>query len=226
MAQTYVIEAAQEQGIERALTYAESELSMERQSNPDIIVLRYSVCSVEHARKVVSYASQSGLSGQKLIILAAERLFHEAQNALLKVFEEPPEGTIVMLVVPSVGMLLPTLRSRLTTLPGVEETKQADLSPLATAFITATQEERAKIIKKLLDRTKSDKDSEKQLARVEAQQLVAGITLMVHTAWRKKASAEHELLLKELETFTPLLYQPAAPLKLIFEHLLLVVPKL
>ena len=226
MAQTYVIEAVQEEGIETALIYAERELSMKRQGNPDIIVLRHSVCSVEHARKVVSYASQSGLSGQKLIVLCTERLFHEAQNALLKVFEEPPEGTMVILVVPSVGMLLPTLRSRLSTLPGTNETKKSDLSPLASAFIAATQEERAKIVKKLLERTKSDKDSEKQLARVEAQQLVAGITITVHTAWRRKASAEHEQLLKELETFTPLLYQPSAPLKLIFEHLLLVVPKL
>lgn len=226
MAQTYVIESSQEEGIERARTYAERELSMERQGNPDIIVLRYSVCSVENARKVVSYASQSGLGGQKLIILATERLFHEAQNALLKVFEEPPEGTIVMLVVPTVGMLLPTLRSRLTTLPDGGAIEKANHSPLARTFISATQEERVQIVKKLLDRTKSDKDSEKQLARVEAQQLVVGITQTIHAAWRKKPSTEYELLLQELETFTPLLYQPSAPLKLIFEHILLVVPKL
>ncbi len=224
MAQTYVIEASQEEGIESALSYAETALSMERQGNPDIIVLRYGVCSVEHARKVVSYASQSGLGGQKLIVLATERLFHEAQNALLKVFEEPPEGTTVVLVVPSVGMLLPTLRSRLTTLPGTE-VKHGGVSDLAHTFMTASPDERAQIVQKLLDRTKSDKDSEKQKARVEAQQLVAGITEMVHTAWRKKASPEYQLLLQDLETVTPLLYQPAAPLKLSFEHLLLVVTK-
>ncbi len=224
MAQSYVIEAEQEAGILTSLEYAESEFKMDGQSNPDIIVLRYSVCSVENARKVVTYASQSGLSGKKLIVLAAERLFPEAQNALLKVFEEPPEGTVLILVVPSAGMLLPTLRSRLSTLL---DTSRADKGPalLASEFLSASPDERAKMVKKLLDKSKSDKDSEKQQARVEAQQLVAGISAVMHTAWRKKASPELELLLKELETFTPMLYQPSAPLKLIFEHLLLTVPK-
>jgi hypothetical protein len=224
MAQTFVIESPQEEGIESALRYAERELSMTTQGNPDLILLRYSVCSVDHARKVVAYASQSGLSGQKLIILATERLFHEAQNALLKVFEEPPEGTTLILVVPSVGMLLPTLRSRLTSLAGTEQ--RSGESSLGNTFIKASTEERTKMVKKLLDRSKSDKDSEKQQSRVEAQQLVAGITQAVHSAWRQKPSPDLSILLEELETLGPLLYQPAAPLKLIFEHLLLVVPKL
>ena len=227
MAQTFVVEATQEEGIEMVLTYAEHTLGMVRKGNPDILVLRYSVCSVEQARKLLSYASQSGLSGQKLIVLATERIFHQAQNALLKVFEEPPEGIVLVLVVPSIGVLLPTLRSRLMTLPSQESAVVPHLiSEPAMAFIQASQTEREKIVKKLLDRSKSDIDTVKQGARVEAQQIVAGITYVVHEVWRKKRSSEQEILLSELETVTPMLYQPSAPLKLIFEHLLLTVPKL
>lgn len=225
MAQTYVVEAIQEEGVGRVLAFAEQSLHMPVQANPDVVVLRYSVCSVEHARKIVSYVAQSGLSGQKLIVVAAERLFHEAQNALLKVFEEPPVGTTIVLIVPSVGMLLPTLRSRLTTLPSLEGGVRRTISPEAQAFIQGSGDEREKIVQKLLDRTKSDKDTEKQRARVEAQEIVSGITETVHNAWRKKPTAETELLLQELTVFTPMLYQPSAPLKLIFEHLLLTVPK-
>ena len=226
MAQTYVVEANLEEGIEQVLTFAETALNMERQGNPDIIVLRHTVCSVEHARKLLTYAYQSGLSGQKLIVLATERIFHEAQNALLKVFEEPPEGTTIVLVVPSLGMVLPTLRSRLITLPNnLSAVDRSLISAEAQTFIQASATEREKIVKKLLDRSKSDKEAEKQGARVEAQEIVSGLTQSVHALWQEKPSAEYELLLRELEAFTPMLYQPSAPLKLIFEHLLLVVPK-
>lgn len=225
MAHAYYLESEQEQGIEQVRSFAEKELLMEGKANPDIIVLRYTVCSVDNARKVLTYAYQSGVSGQKLIVLATERLFHEAQNALLKVFEEPPVGTTLVLVIPSLGILLPTLRSRLIELPATSTSLSAPLHASAELFMQASQSEREKIVKKLLDRSKSDKESEKQLARVEVQHLIAGITRMVHQSWRKKATKEQELLLRELEIFTPLLYQPSAPVKLILEHLLLTVPK-
>lgn len=224
MAHAYYVESEQEQGIEQVRSFAEKELLMEGKANPDIIVLRYTVCSVDNARKVLTYAYQSGVSGQKLIVLATERLFHEAQNALLKVFEEPPVGTTLVLVIPSLGILLPTLRSRLIEIPG-NASSDTRISDMAESFMQASQSEREKIVKKLLDRSKSDKESEKQLARVEVQHLIAGITRMVHQSWRKKATKEQELLLRELEVFTPLLYQPSAPVKLILEHLLLTVPK-
>ena len=226
MAQTYVVEGGQEEGIQNVLGFAEHVLHMSPKGNPDLIILRYGVCTVDNAKKVLSYASQSGVSGQKLIVLATERIFHEAQNILLKVFEEPPEGTTMMIIIPSLGMLLPTLRSRLIALPthGAGETQ--DLIDPATVFLKASQIEREKIVKKLLDKSKSDKDTEKQAARIEAELIVAGITKAVHTAWRKKKSPEYEVLLGELVTFTPMLYQPSAPLKLIFEHILLTVPKL
>lgn len=226
MAHAYYLENEQEKGIEQVRAFAERELTMEGKANPDIIVLRYTVCSVENARKVLTYVYQSGVSGQKLIVLATERLFHEAQNALLKVFEEPPEGTTLVLVIPSLGILLPTLRSRLIALPNnMPTTTSQTVSSGAETFMKASPDERAKIVKKLLDKTKADKESEKQRARVEVQQLIAGMTQIIHHSWRKKPTKEHELLLRELETFTPLLYQPSAPLKLILEHLLLTVPK-
>jgi hypothetical protein len=50
------------------------------------------------------------------IILQAERLTVEAQNALLKVLEEPPPHVIFFVETPSSDLLLPTIVSRLTHL--------------------------------------------------------------------------------------------------------------
>jgi DNA polymerase-3 subunit delta' len=51
-------------------------------------------------------------AGKVFVIDEAHLLGIEAQNALLKTIEEPPKGTIVILVTPSEDRLLPTIRSR------------------------------------------------------------------------------------------------------------------
>src|SRR4051812_8412136 len=124
MAQSYFVAGEAEQGIKQALTFGERALGLTGTNNPDILVLRYGLFSVEDSRKLIdaAYRSASGGNG-KLIIASAPRLFHEAQNALLKVFEEPPAGVTLVLVVPSAGILLPTLRSRLLSLPVGENVK-------------------------------------------------------------------------------------------------------
>jgi len=47
-----------------------------------------------------------------VILKDAQLLTTEAQNALLKLLEEPPNGTLLILIADSLGDLLPTIRSR------------------------------------------------------------------------------------------------------------------
>src|SRR5665213_1598088 len=64
--------------------------------NPDIILREYSLFSVDDARALYSLAWQRPLVGEKkALIISASRLYHEAQNALLKLFEEPPADTLM-----------------------------------------------------------------------------------------------------------------------------------
>lgn len=75
------------------------------------------------------------------VINAAEKMRPEAQNALLKVFEEPPAGVVIFLLANSGRELLPTIRSRGQTVrispPPPEET----LSRLQAKFPGATKQE-------------------------------------------------------------------------------------
>ena len=48
-----------------------------------------------------------------VVIANAEDFRHEAQNALLKTLEEPPEDTLLVLTTSDISGLLPTVRSRL-----------------------------------------------------------------------------------------------------------------
>jgi len=236
----YIVEGEAEEGIARARDFAARELGLTGDTNPDIVVRRYGLFSVENARELFELARLSSTTGgAQAIIVSATRLFHEAQNALLKLFEEPPADTYLFLVLPSAGMLLPTMRSRVMVLPAAcnarsaaKGKKQKDDAPAEPAqeFLAATAAAREKIIAKLLERAKSDKDEEKQAARAQALMLAEGLERAAHAKWRaaKPASAEEKALrafLGDLSAFVPILHERSAPLKLIFEHTLLVLPR-
>lgn len=56
--------------------------------------------------------NHSALASKVLIIDEAELLAREGQNLLLKTLEEPPPGTVIILVTSQLDKLLPTIRSR------------------------------------------------------------------------------------------------------------------
>ncbi len=244
MPHAYFIAGDLEEGIQKAHAFLLETYGLEPANNPNLITLRHGLFSVDDARKVRGLADFATTSGtQKAIVLSAARLFHEAQNALLKLFEEPPEGTILFLILPSEGMLLPTLRSRLAMLPAAQRSEKktsntkSEAGGIAQEFMKANETGREKIIEKILDRAKSDNDDEKQAARLEAIQLVEGLTEFVYSEWTKTEGTKKSSrlgtnaansgsvdLLSDLQSFLPILHERSAPLKLIFEHLLLVMP--
>ena len=67
---------------------------------------------IDDAKEVIA---QSYLTREKesLIILAANKYNHAAQNALLKILEEPPSKIQFILVAKNKNALLPTIRSRM-----------------------------------------------------------------------------------------------------------------
>lgn len=222
MAHSYFYPGNREDGIAAALRHASDILGLSVENNPDVIVFRYGLFSVEDARKVIQLAEQSAMGAAKLIVIAPERIFHEAQNALLKLFEEPPVGTTLVLVVPSPGVLLGTLRSRMLPL----ERSDTTLPEIVRDFLAARAPEREKMVAKLLERTKSDKEEEKQAARGDALRLAEGLMRAAQQSLLTKEQKAVRDFVRDLERFIPILHERSAPLKLMFEHILLTVPPL
>lgn len=187
--------------------------------------------TIEQARKLRELAYQSSTAEARVIVIYAARIFHEAQNALLKVFEEPPPGTTLILGVPSLGMLLPTLRSRVVPLPLHKETKGEVRAATGSEqdFLSLSSTEREKYLTKLVERSKADNDATKQEARGAGTALISHLIQETHRALtaEKRPKERQELLvfLEDLTSFLPITHERSAPLKLIFEHLLLVIPK-
>ncbi len=74
----------------------------------------YTVIRVDDVRRTVAFfGSTAGEGGWRIAIVdAVDDLQREGSNALLKILEEPPERTLLLLISHAPGRELPTIRSR------------------------------------------------------------------------------------------------------------------
>jgi DNA polymerase III delta prime subunit len=82
-----------------------------------------STISIEEIKKLKKqiYLKPINLPYKVVLVEQAETLTNEAQNALLKVFEEPPQHAIIILITSSAKNILPTLVSRAVIIKVQEE---------------------------------------------------------------------------------------------------------
>jgi DNA polymerase III delta prime subunit len=221
----FVIEAEAEKGIEIAEAWTKRELGVGAHGNPDVVVLRYGLLTVADARRVADTAAGAPFAGEhKVVIISASRAYHEAQNALLKIFEEPPPGTYLFLILPSLGGLLPTLRSRVQILSNINVGRTTSHIPeVAEKFISATREKRTALIKKL---AAGSDDDERRSNREEAIAIVNGVEALAYQKLKKGGNtATVTALLSDIAELRSHLYDRSAPVRMILEHLSLVTPK-
>ncbi len=92
---------------------------------------RSSVIKVEDVRDVVSFLSKKSFNDNWRVVIvdSADDLNVSSANALLKILEEPPLKSILLLVSHNSGKLLPTIRSRCAKLAlrSLKETEVASL---------------------------------------------------------------------------------------------------
>lgn len=93
-------------------------------SHPRLLVLRRGVndrgdglksqITVDEARRLKGFFQLSAADGGRRVVIvdAADQLNQNAANAILKVLEEPPERTTLLLIAHQPARLLPTIRSR------------------------------------------------------------------------------------------------------------------
>ncbi len=88
-------------------------------NNPDFFAFKMETFGIEEARELKLLSTRKSVSGQalgKMFFIAPTRLTLEAQNALLKTFEDPFPGTYFFLATRVEGLIVPTLRSRMQTI--------------------------------------------------------------------------------------------------------------
>ncbi|MDO8471258.1 MAG: hypothetical protein Q7S49_01475 [bacterium] len=104
---------------EEAESYLRSlcdSLDIKLTNNPDFFAFRTETFGIDEARELRLLSTRKAVAGRKIFFITPMRLTLEAQNALLKTFEDPSPDTLFFLAVREEGLIVPTLRSRMQAL--------------------------------------------------------------------------------------------------------------
>ncbi len=178
-------------------------LRLKRIGNPDVHVQGYDKFGIEESRELSHLASLAGVGEQTLFVIGTSAITTEAQQALLKLFEEPRGGLTFVLLLPH-GSVLPTLRSRMLLYPNVGGST-SHISAEAKKFLAASPKERSNMLAKIL---------KEDTAREGLRNLLNDIESVLYGG--KKPDIES---LAEIAVMRLYLGDRSASLKMIFEHL-------
>ena len=116
---------------------------------------------IDIVREIKNFLSQKPFKSKKrtVVVLGAEELTTEAQNAILKILEDAPKSALIILIAKTPERLLPTVISRLQKIyipskqdlePANENIQNARAKELALKFLKAPASERRDIIKEII----------------------------------------------------------------------------
>lgn len=210
----YVVGGARE----NARTYIETLLSKHGvvlHANPDYLLIERVSFSVEDARAIRSWQELAPLGEKKVLILYTDFITGEAQNALLKTFEEPVADTHIFFAVPNPDILLPTLLSRVQIIvppvnAGAEDNEEAK------KFLKMKIGERMSFIQKLAEKSE-DEDASAQV-RERAVGFLNDLEFLL-----AKDIVKNQKKLDELIRLKKYLYMPGSSVKMILETIALTV---
>lgn len=96
----------------------------------------------------------------QIITIACNFTNRETQNSMLKLLEEPPQGTYFFLIVPNKKVFLPTILSRAQIF---EYKKEIEISKEIKELLAASYVKRFEFVKKLLDEVKDEKKTKEDV---------------------------------------------------------------
>ena len=103
-------------------------------------VLRQQIAVDDIRRTITFFGSTAGEGGWRIAIVdAVDELNRFGANALLKVLEEPPQRTLLLLVCHSAARVLPTLRSRCSVMT-MRPLEQTDVAAALAAAVGRSAE--------------------------------------------------------------------------------------
>ncbi len=216
---------------ESLVSHAKERFGFADEHSPDVHARSFEKFGIEESRWLTTSAAFKSSGGRALFVVGTSSITSESQQALLKLFEEPQEGTVFVLLVPH-GALLPTLRSRMLLyetqqpaqkkvlgFPVSAKTQEAGrpdhFSAQSAGFLRASGKERSDFIAKLL----KDEEGLKERVRDFVNGLEAELTRL-----NLVKVAEGRRGLEDIRMVRDYLGDRSPSLKMLLEHLALSLP--
>ncbi|MEI6863888.1 MAG: hypothetical protein WCK46_00740 [Candidatus Adlerbacteria bacterium] len=199
-----------------------AQFNFQRENNPDVYVREWEKFGIDEARELTQQAAFKAASGKALFVLGLSSITSEAQHALLKLFEEPVQGTVFVVLVPH-GALLATLRSRFLAYP--EKLKAAAGSGEAKEFLSWPYKKRSDWVTAFV---KNDEENTRELARSFLNELEAVLykSRRLEGVGTPTEASGKEIRegLQDIAHFRDYLSDRAPSLKMILEHFAATLP--
>jgi DNA polymerase III delta prime subunit len=183
-------------------------------NTPDFIGIETRFCvpqfGIGNVRQLISdaYRRPEGEETKRVILVATEFITEEAQQALLKIIEEPPVSTRFIFVIPTGYPLLPTLESRFEVAIASNTTEQS-VSEAFKVFLNSSYSERLRQIEEAIKQKNSTWQAE----------MKAGVITYLNARQRVEVVGS----LEDLEYVARHLLTRGASNKMLLEHLALVL---
>ena len=230
----YLIEGSSDEVVPEILKFLKS-LNVDTIGNPDFINIKLDSFKMEDARSLKSYLSEKSFSNKKnakkIFLISANSFLLEAQNSLLKIFEEPIHNTHFFIIMPDVNSLLKTFVSRFYFI-----STKSDLAienKEALKFLAISLNERIFFIKELLmeveeedEKPHSDPLLQGEGATDSARSKALKFLNSLESALHKKVSKRHfdTGLFEHIFKVREFLRMPGSSTKMLMESVALATP--
>jgi len=208
------------------ISILENKYKIKSRGNPDFYDRKFESFTIDDARELKLQAIMRPVgepselkswirNGRKIFVLQMSAITVEAQNALLKLLEEPPEYAVFFLIIPSAHLLLPTVRSRLAIVEvksALQSEAAADSMKDADLFLKAAPAKRLEMVKSLMDSIAKDKKTKQN-----AVDLLNSIEEIVHGSGVRN----NENALEAIETARKYMNDRSPSLKMLLEYVAL-----
>lgn len=192
---------------EKLLAFVRDHLKFATQANPDFWMSEQNIFTIDDARALTELHIRKPLAGdRKIFVLVADGFTVEAQNALLKLFEEPITGNHFFVILSEDKTILPTLRSRMMFILAEDQDSHSDV--VGSKFLDLSLAERLELVAEIVE--KKDKE--------EAKLLVRSIIDAIH------AEDKFSPVLDDLLKAEDYLSDRSPSIKMLLEHIAHVAP--
>lgn len=195
--------------------FLEKELGIIHSGNPDFQELEYVSFGIDESRALKESQSRFSVNAgaKKIFVLSAHSFTSEAQNSLLKIFEEPTADTVFFILSSSAQFFFPTLLSRVVCLPEYTEQGEGE----ARAFLKKDEAGRLALA---LEIAKDEEDPGRSARLIEDI-----IRFYYEKGLKGKRSSEETRALTLALQYREFAHGRSPSLKMMLEHLALVIPR-
>ena len=210
----YFIEGERSEVLPELFSFIEKQVKIPTKAYPDFYHREYENFGIGDSRELKQHASRKAVAGdKKIFVLAFNTITHEAQNALLKLFEEPTPGTHFFIVSLNTDTILPTLKSRMFIVSSALNLDKKNI--FSKTFLNSSYAERLELIKEIAENKEKNR----------AVELLNELEVLVYKQSQKNGfNKENVKLLREIEKTKGYMTDRAPSIKMLLEHIALLLP--